>query len=173
MLPTYWLTTCPWSWANQLSSQARTQVYITPIIQKLPLDSQEASSTATQALFGMRGLKEIGQATLELSVSSAALQLILKWIRTVNSISLPLIFLCRWFIRVFLEFCVHLSMTPVGKWAHTTRWLFMPQTIKKATKRLQVKQENSACVKRKTIDSRNKWSLKHISNTLWSLLCFA
>lgn len=171
MLPTYWLTTCSWSWVSQLSSQAITQVNIAPIIQKLP--SQEDGGAAAQALFGMRALKETEQAILEPSVSSAALQLILKWIRTVSFVSLPSIFLCRWFIKLLLESCVHLSMAPVGKGTYTTHWLFMPLKAKKAPKRLQVKPDNSACVKRKRIHSWNIWSLKHLSNALRSLIWIA
>ena len=46
------------------------------MLQVLPLDLKEGSNTAEQGLSEVRGLKEIGQATLALSRSFAALRLL-------------------------------------------------------------------------------------------------
>ena len=89
------------------------------IIQVFPLDLKEASNTAEQALLGVRGLKEIGQATLALSRSSATLRLLTE--RNENSqqeliafdLSLQVIYMS------VSGFCVLLSMTLAGKGAQT------------------------------------------------------
>lgn len=88
-------------------------------IQVFPLDLKEASNTAEQALFGVRGLKETGQATLALSRSAAALQLLTE--TNGNSqhqliafdLSLQVIY------KSLSGFCVLLSMTLAGKGAQT------------------------------------------------------
>lgn len=103
------------------------------IIQVFPLDLKETSNTA-QALFGVRGLKEIGEATLALCGSSAVLWLLTETDEntqhslTAFDLSLQVIY------TSVSGFCELLSMTLMGKGAQTSGWLFMPLKTKKAPK---------------------------------------
>lgn len=79
-----------------------------------PLDLKEAGK---QALFGVRGLKEIGQAMLAFSRGSAALQLLTE---TNENSQLQLIAFDLSLQVVYMSFSgfrVLLSMTPAGKGA--------------------------------------------------------
>lgn len=85
---------------------------------------------------------------------------------------------CFWsfFAGNFYECFWHFVCSWVWHWrakgAHTADWLFMLQKTKKALKKIQLRPENPACVKRERINGWNQWPFKLISNAQRSLLCF-
>lgn len=104
------------------------------IIQVFPLDLKDSRNTE-RALLGVRGLKEIGEATLALCGSSAVLWLLTETDENTQHSLIAFDLSLQVIYTSGSGFCVLLSMTLTGKGAQTSRWLFMALKTKKAPKK--------------------------------------